>query len=197
MSIINWQEYADINTDDIKPKSFVLPVDWYRGELTKANIVLTKAGQEAEISMDKAFSTVNPNSLKGSVYGAMLQIEFTIKSGKDTGTAQQGKTFKTQMWFCLKKDNPGLNNIKKIASAVGLSELPENTANLCEEDFWMKIKLTPPQGQYGEKNEFDGAMSEEDMIAWAEKKGFTVDKSGALPSDSSGKAEDFDDDIPF
>lgn len=197
MSIINWKEFKDIDTSDIAPKKQVFPLDWYYGELVKASVALTRAGQEAELSIEKAFTTVNPDSPKGSVYGAMLQMEFNIKSGKDTGAAQAGKTFKTSMWFCLKKDNPGLNNIKKIANAVVLSELPENTADLCGSEFWMKIKLVPPQGQYGEKNEFDGAMSHEDMLSWSEKKGFSID-TGDASTDviSPGNPLDYDD-IPF
>jgi hypothetical protein len=187
MSIINWQEFGDIELDDIKPKSFVLPLDWYHGALTSASVMLTKAGQEANLSIEKAFSTVNPDSPKGSVYGAMFQMEFAIKHGKDTGPAQAGKIFKTQMWFCLKKDNPGLGNIKKIANAVGMSELPANTNDFIGRDFWMKVKIAPPQGQYGEKNEFSGAMSADDMLAWAQKSGF---ENNINPSESG-------DDIPF
>jgi hypothetical protein len=197
MSIINWEDFKDIELNDISPKKPVLPLDWYCGSLTSASVVLTKAGQDEGLSFEKAFKTVNPDSPKGSVYGAMLKMKFAIKQGKDTGTAQTGKTFETQMWFCLKKDNPGLNNIKKIAAAVGLSALPENTDSLCGNDFWMKIKIAPPQGAYGEKNEFDGAMSVSDMLSWAEKKGFSLEKPQTNNEQDFNHSESEFDEIPF
>jgi hypothetical protein len=154
MAIFKWGDAGSISDDDLKPKNTLFPEGEYECSVVSAAIKLTKGATEYEsptgkvgLSLDQAMRTVNPNSAKGNVFGAMLNIEIEMLAGDF-----EGKKLRNGIWFTLEPENPGLRIIKQLSAACGFAAIPEDIDALKAKEIGVKLKIEKGTGGYADKN---------------------------------------------